>query len=525
MRSGKIGTDRGSGADDCFELVSGSLRAAEHTQGTEEICCRNGGLALLLSLANGLCGSSCGNVSAQWIASFSLLGIVLLSVRVVISLLRRDVNTLWTPAVIFPLGTLLYFGLGSMSTLFSSENTRSFLLAGNYSVDAIGLMRTMLLTTTGVTVCLIFMLLAMRCSFGKSGGRDVGAALSLPATAVFFTVVGAALKYGLVLPSTFGMTNVTVPGTLKTLGSVTDLGLAVMTYMAARGRKRWLFIFWLIWPVHLGLSLLELSKKTMMFAILLPAAGAFLGHQSLRRMVPWCLFAGLIFAALQEINTAGRQVILNDTGTISQADFDQRAAIVVEALFGENVITQMDYTAKDLAQVWWLRLNYSGAQLRAMELYDDGRPGEWTRSFAATVIPRFLWPDKPLATSQGRIFNRTVSGNEEARTRVGMSGYANGYWMMGWPGAVLFSAIMGVILGMVTRINYRLVIERQLIYLPVIFIGINMAATGPMGYLEKTFVGALPIFFGYLFIIFLFQSMIRTHKFAPRGTSLYTSNT
>jgi hypothetical protein len=478
-----------------------------------------GALMLALFLADGLCGTPCGTTSAWWISSFCLVALAFLSGRTVIAMLRRDVNTLWTPAMLYPLGTLLYFGFGSMSTLFSTEMTQRFLLAGNYGLDAAGLMRTMLLTTMGVTICVICMLLAMRVSFGKSGGGGRSAGLSLPTTAVFFVVAGAGLRYGLVLPNDYGLINVSVPGALKSLTGLVDLGLAVMMYMAARGSKFWLLIFLLIWPVHLGLSVLDFSKRTAMFAILLPAAGAFLGHQSWKRLLPWIVFAGLTYATVQDINTTARLTILQRTGTIGQAGFGERLNLFDQIISGEVNLSQVTSTARASAQVWWLRLNYSGAQLRAMELYDNGRPGEWTLSLAATVIPRFLWPEKPVATAQGRIFNRIVSGYQEATTRVAMSVYADGYWLMGWPGAALFSAIMGLILGLVTRITYRFVVERQLVYLPVVFMGMNMATLGPMGFLQKSFVGALPILLGYLLIIYLVQRMLGSSKAAPGGRS------
>ena len=319
------------------------------------------------------------------------------------------------------------------------------------------------------------------------------------------------------MPAQWGLTNITVPGTLKNLTGIIDLGLAVMTYMAARGRKVWLLVFLMIWPLHLGLSLLELSKRVTMFAILIPALGAYMGHRSWKRVLPWIAFSAVAFATLQETNTDARHKILYNTGTISQASFSERVDILRSGLFADSDTSPLTSAKTDTVQIWWLRLNYSGPQLQAMELYDSGRPGEWSLSFMATMIPRFMWPGKPESTARGRIFNQVVSGNTEATTRVAISVYADGYWIMGWPGAILFSAIMGTVLGVVTRINYWLVVSRQLIYLPVVFLGMRMAALGPMGYLEKSFVAALPIYFGYLLVI---NIATRVRLAPPRSNSL-----
>ena len=143
-----------------------------------------------------------------------------------------------------------------------------------------------------------------------------------------------------------------------------------------------------------------------------------------------------------------------------------------------------------------------------MVLYDSNNRGNWTLSLAEAFIPRFLWPDKPNAVSQGRILNRTVTGNSDANTQVGASVYADGYWQFGWPGTIVFSAIMGLILGLVTRITYVSVLRTNLIYLPVVLLGMQLATLGPTGYLQKSIVGPLPIFLGYLFVVFMFQEFL-----------------
>ena len=474
-------------------------------------------LAVFLFLSDSLCSRACRDSSdiPLWISNTALAGLVFLCGRIIFRLLRSDVNTLWTPAVLMPLGTMVYFGFGSASTLYSSQETRRFLLAGNYGLDAAGLMQTMLLTTAGIAIVAAAMTFMMRIGFGKGGSGS--ATLPLPVTAIFFVVSGAMLKYGLVLPNDYGLINVSVPGSLKSLTALIDLGLAVMAFMAARGRKVWMLIFFLIWPVYLGLSLLEFSKRVTMFAILLPAAGAYLGHQNWKRLIPWILFAALSFAALQDVNTSARLTILNRTGTINQVGYEDRTDILKLALFGQIDLTQITSSARNAAQVWWLRLNYSGAQLRAMELYDSGRPGEWTLSFASTFIPRFLWSEKPEAAEQARLFNRIVSGNPQAHTQVGITIYADGYWQMGWLGLGLFSSVAGLILGLVTRVNYKAILRRDLIYLPMIFFGMRMATLGVFGFLQKSFVAARPIYIGYLVMIFLLQNLLSGHRSGPSG--------
>lgn len=474
------------------------------------------GLALMLLLI-GNC-ASCSESTTRWLATGALGVLSALSIWTISRLLRRDPSTIWSPALVYPLSTLLYFGFGSSSALFADEATRYLLMSGNYAIDATGLLQTTLLTSVGVAICLYSMVFATRFRLASASGQ---ARIPLPATAIAFVVSGALLKYGLVLPEQFGLINVSVPGTLKSMTGILDLGFATMAYMAARGQKMWLLVFLLLWPIHFGLSLLEFSKRVMMLAILLPAAGTYLAHGKWHRLIPWILFAAVTFYTTQDVNTTARLALLSATGTKTEANYSERLSLFRGATSGELDLAELSSDARAEANVAWLRLNYSGAQLRAMELYDNGQRGEWTLSIAATLIPRFLWPDKPEATAQGRIFNRLVSGHDEASTRVGVSIYADGYWTMGWSGVILFSAIMGMILGVVIRINYSFVMRRELIFFPVVFLGLIMSGLGPMGYLQKSFVAAMPIYIGYL-IIFSFAARIvspsrTTAESWPRG--------
>ncbi|MEQ8690741.1 MAG: hypothetical protein RIC89_07880, partial [Pseudomonadales bacterium] len=234
------------------------------------------------------------------------------------------------------------------------------------------------------------------------------------------------------------------------------------------------------------------------------------------------LVAVLAYSFTQNINTAARKVILQDTGTINQADIGTRLSIMNRVISGDLRVEDVTSDPRALAQVWWLRLNYAGPQLQAMQFYDQGTKGEWTLSLARVFVPRLLWLEKPPAPREGLIFNRMVTGNEQAHTRVGITVYADGYWKYGWSGVVLFSSIMGLILGAITRVNYRSVAERRLIALPVVFLGMVMAALGPANFLQKAIVGPLGILLAYMLVVFLIEQAL---SFLQRVTSGRPSTT
>ncbi len=148
----------------------------------------------------------------------------------------------------------------------------------------------------------------------------------------------------------------------------------------------------------------------------------------------------------------------------------------------------------EVSQVWWQRLGYAGPQVRAMELYDAGRATSWQVNPLVYFIPRAVWPNKPTMPALGRYFNWEVMGSDHMSTRVGITIYANGYWMMGWPGVILFSAIFGAMMALVTRINLAVLANRNFIYLPAVFAGTQWSAMSQMGFLETSTVGGFSVY-------------------------------
>lgn len=465
-------------------------------------------LTLFLAFFDGMCGMNCGSESPFYVATFALVVLTVLPAWVAFHLVKRDPLTIWTPAVAFLLGTTIFFGLGSASTLFADAATRSFLVAGNWGLSAGGLIRTQILTGTGIAVTALSMGLFMRLRYGSSGSDHpaVGARRQVPTPviATFFIAVGLPLKYAIVLPAQFGMIDVNLSGAVINLVHLLDLGLATAMYLAVRGRRFWLLIFVLVWVPHLALSLLEFSKKTITVAILLPALGAFLAHRRWTKLLPWAAFAALSFIFLQDVNTIARYTLLKERGTYGAVGFSDRVAMMDRILSGEITLSEASGDARADAQGAWLRLNYSGPQLRAMELYDRGHPGEWTLT-PAFLVPRFLWPEKPIVNGRGQTFTQIVTGNPDATSRTGITVYADGYWTMGWSGVILFCAFMGAILGIFNRLTYQYVSRRSLIYLPVILLAIQAGGYGPMGFLQSSIVGPLAISVSYLLLISLLR--------------------
>ena len=369
---------------------------------------------------------------------------------------------------------------------------------------------TNLLTSSGIAISLIAVLLIL-----PSGGQTIKArpVLSMRTVALIFLVVGLALKHLLIMPSIYGTSNIPVSGILRNLRYLPDLGFALAAIIAASGSRDWKVLFWLLWPWHLLLAFPEFSKKSVMLTILLPAIGAYIGHQSFRRLMVWVVAAMLLFTSLQNINTISRWDINEAEENNEVVDLRGRFEILLNSQFKSIDVDAYLPLAKSGVDVFWLRLNFSGPQAAAMELYDNGHSSTFTQNILIYLIPRFLWPNKPAIASPGLEFHSIVTGHENNQTRVGITVFADGYWKMGWFGLALWATITGLVFGVITRLSLVQLAQGRYLYLPAAMIALQLGATSMTAFLQNAIISALPVYFGYCLVVYiLYRLMLRLTK-------------
>jgi len=259
---------------------------------------------LWLSCGSGICNNNVLQIALLIGQSVLLTSFGLVAVRLV----RRDINLLWTPAFIFLVSTGLFFGFGSLSTFMVDQLTVDYMRTGNYFIDPLGLTRTNVLTMSGVTILLTTMSFFTRLRLRNK--RTSRRRLSIRDTTISFLSAGLLIKFGLVLPSQFGLTSFVVPGFLANLAPLADLGFTLAAYSAAKGSRGWALLFWVLWPIYLSVGLLEFTKTTTTFTILLPALGSFMAHRRLIKLVPWVILWALLFSTMQNVNTVARIAVI-----------------------------------------------------------------------------------------------------------------------------------------------------------------------------------------------------------------------
>ncbi|SOB99887.1 hypothetical protein SAMN05877809_102523 [Rhodobacter sp. JA431] len=447
----------------------------------------------------------CNDATASNMSLIGLGGITFIGARAAHSLMRADTQLLFTPLVAYAAASALFFGFGPMSSFLASDATLRFLANSIYATTPEEVLRTGLLSSSGIAISLIAIVLLLPRYAKAVRYRPV---INLRKVTMILLITGLALNHLVIMPSVYGTLKFSVPGMIGNLRYLPDIGFALVAMLAAQGSNRWKLLFWMIWPWHLLLAFPEFSKKAVMLTIIMPAIGAFIGHRSFRRLALWIVAAMLLFASLQNINAISRWAASDAQEHSEVLTLRDRFQILLASGISTTNVDDLLPEAQIGVETWWLRLNYSGPQAAAMELYDSGNTSTFTTNILVYLVPRILWPDNPPLPSPGQAFNAIVSGNPDNQTKVGVTVFADGYWQFGWFGVFLWSACVGVIFAVMTRMTLMQLGAGRYLYLPAAILGVQMGATSMTAFFQNGFLAGLPVYFAYCFVVYLLYRIL-----------------
>ncbi|MGH8127396.1 MAG: hypothetical protein ACRETC_03375 [Gammaproteobacteria bacterium] len=445
-------------------------------------------------------------------AAVNLAGPLVLGVAALVQgyrLLRRKPEAIWTPYAWFLAAIVLFYSIGPL--IYPLAGPRTLTYAQSFlPINADELLRTNVLDAVGILV----LLSGFRLVSGWSRRRAARAALpgpqraaSIQVVALTFLLVGGALEYLLILPWQFGLYHFVLPGVINNLGDLYLLGLMVLAYSVAQGKQNWRLLFAVLWAIQIVVSLLVFSKQQLILTIALPAVGAYLAHRRLSRLLTWGLVLGVVYFTVGQLVLYGRGQIAMRTGDINQATLTQRVNIV-RGWFDEG----MPSTGARVSSggTGWARLNYAPEQTFAMARHDHGQPGHTLRNVAIVLIPRAIWPNKPVTTEMAVNFYQLVTGRRG--THLGLGIFGEGYWDYGWPGVIGLSFITGLIFGILSNLSMDWMRRRAFEYLPSIFLGINMGIVGTTEFFVNSVVGATGFFFAYMVLVWVLKQVFSGRK-------------
>lgn len=286
--------------------------------------------------------------------------------------------------------------------------------------------------------------------------------------------IGLSWRVFVDLPSQFGLFEFIVPGSFAILPIIRLAGYVLL--LAHRSRTTW----WgrrVVVALWLGDIVLGLTTFAKVDTMLLGIAGML--ALVLRGATPYQIIAALfallaLYAAVRPIADYGRIRMVERHGTLVGAGFQERLEFIADYLSGERPVPD------EGREPWaWLgRLSYAGVQAFLMDQYDRGNRGESGSlpNLLTMIVPRLVWPDKPVITDVGRELNVLMVGNRDSSTAPSVFGEA--YWNGGWFLVCAWSLFVGAIIGTFSYFSQRVLETGRVWQLPTVvsavFLGVSI---------------------------------------------------
>ena len=382
---------------------------------------------------------------------------------------RANSLNVWTPIFWYRLASAVYFGFGSIVPFIGSRETQAF-LAIIYPVDDLLALKVNLIYCLGIffTLAFYYVFSASPIKHSRYGGTDH---LDIQKRRTFlfasaFLGAGFLLRYVVVLPYVLGFGTEVLPGAILTLSMVFYVGVYLLVVYCANFDRR----LWLLAGVVISFDLLIAILSFQKIQLILLMIFVFLGiisHRANIKKIAICAVCVLAaYLSFQPVVMYGRGVLMTTYGTIHGTGLGERVEIITDYAKGGR--------ESDVSGIQWglLRLSYINTSAFVVQRHDSGMPGSTFVDAAAVFIPRALWPDKPIITKLGTDLNDDIYGSEASSIAPGHSSEA--YWNFGWFGIVPYMAVLALILAFFTRFSLVVMSDKNWLYLPVVFIGVQL---------------------------------------------------
>jgi hypothetical protein len=376
---------------------------------------------------------------------------------------QRDPYSIWQPLFWFRIACAAYYGVGALAPYIGNDATITamygFLYFGDEDAFKVGLITVlcilMVLATVGLMSC------GRRIPAQSQPGRS-----SQRSTLLFAAILlagGGVIRYLVVLPWTLGLSDI-VPGLVQPLGRSYIMGLYLLVLAGLRGNFPALLLSVVLVPLDMAVGLLTFAKievlQTLLFVYL-----AVLHHKlSLPRIAVGLVLVVGIYSQLDPIMHYGRDELWKQTGS-TEGTLEQRLDIL-----SQYTGTEWQGTERADQQMALSRLSYVNVAAMAVNLHDAGRPGNSLDYMLTILIPRFLWPDKPIITSVGTDLYTIATGREGTSISPGLFGEA--YWNLGWLGIPTLMIPLGFVFTVFSRYSSNIMKRERWLHMPAVLLGV-----------------------------------------------------
>lgn len=391
-----------------------------------------------------------------------------------IYMVQQDENTLLTPLFALRLIALVVFGLGALLHNWitpSVQNSLDYIMVTSNTEAA----RVNLLWLGGMDSILLGVLVSMQMFAGVR---------------VRVTPFAAPVSFNtalLIFWAGFAQVIVELSGASLTIANiVTNVFLATqLAGMFLMGRSAENTIASIIWTLVSIFSLILVSLLIMNKTVLLyPVLGLVLGYLSIRfsltRIALGATIMLTLYFQIAPIVTNLRTEHFAQHGSLSDISVREQFDAVSRQL------TERTRDSEDQSRAE-SRLDYLVPAAFAMNQYDSGFKLDIIQNSAFAIIPRFIWPDKPILTTGNDVSYRMGFQNVNS---IGVTVPADIYWNLGWLGLMLMFFI-GVYNGLITIYSRELMRCEDWFMLPFVMAAFRVGVSLDGEFVASIFVPAI----------------------------------
>jgi len=410
--------------------------------------------------------------------------LVLVSLWAGYKLLQKSPMMIWSPIPWF-LGTCaLYYGFGPLVYYFGTPES-IWVLDTYYPANDGTILRSNMLNSIAITTVILAFMISKILLSNKM--KVTSQNINIKATKkilIFFLTIGVPVKYLLALPNQFRLLDWVLPGSIQYLSIFTSLSIIVLFVLIHEGQRQYRPLLFILIASELIVGLMTLSKMEMIITALMILLGTFITKPRMRILIPGTIIVILLYLLLSPFVMYAR-LAFKTSGIDNVGDLMKGVQEYSQS--DRNDVVSMLMPG---VQGWWTRLSYANAQNFVMDSYNNGTPGDSFSLVIYSIVPRILFPDKPIISSLGRDFHEMVTGIETEGTHSGPGVFAEAYWNGGWLLVIFTCIFVGVVFSLFTISSIYYLGNGNLAFLPIAFSGL-MLGLRPDDWFVISYVGVI----------------------------------
>lgn len=379
-------------------------------------------------------------------------------------------RAIWTPLFWFRIATISYFGFGSLVPLIANEATRIY-LDSFFIIYASDMLKVNAVVAAGVATILATNILIQtlhKQTISSTAQQENPRAETLRIGLLFY-IVGAAVKYLVVIPNLLSGSSLVIPGFIVQLTEFVHVGIALLTIWSVDNNSKNSTLVVLLVIIEMIVGLLQLSKIETFLPAIAFAIGLLTVRTSVARLTAAAVTLGLMFYFIAPWLTHARVENATARGAATEeVPLSDRIAFLT-SYFNDSA-GQGDLRGVQGSMV---RLSYMNAAAFVIAQYDHGFPGDSLRNVLYSFIPRFVWPEKPAVLVGGEL--ATLATGTVGNT-IAAGYFADVYWNLGWMGLLLL-APMGIVFNVASHFAVRALRQGDWVYVPALFLNLETAIT------------------------------------------------